>query len=93
LQELTRALRQRQCAHYRGARFCSVIERHIACSAGRGFVTPKDGIMSLILLIILILFVVGGLPAWGYHSFGYGPSGLGGILLLIVLVLLLTGRM
>ena len=49
--------------------------------------------MGLILLILLIIIVAGGLPAWGYHSYGYGPSGLGGILLLIVLILLLTGRM
>ena len=47
--------------------------------------------MGLILLIILILVVFGGLPTWGYHSYGYGPSGLGGALLLIVLILLLTG--
>jgi hypothetical protein len=49
--------------------------------------------MSLLLLIVLILLVFGGLPTWGYHNFGYGPSGVGGILLLIVIVLLLTGRL
>ena len=49
--------------------------------------------MSTLLLIILLLFFVGGLPNWGYHQLGYGPSGLSGTLLLIVLVLLLTGRM
>jgi hypothetical protein len=48
--------------------------------------------MNLILLIVLILFVVGGLPTWGYHSYGYGPSGIGGLILIILLILLLTGR-
>ena len=49
--------------------------------------------MGLILLILLVLLVFGGLPNWGFHSYGYGPSGMGGILLLIVVVLLLTGRL
>jgi hypothetical protein len=48
--------------------------------------------MNLVLLILLILLVVGGLPTWGYHSYGYGPSGVGGLLLIILLVMLLTGR-
>lgn len=37
--------------------------------------------------------MVGGLPNFGYHQMGYGPSGIGGILLLIILILLLTGRL
>lgn len=49
--------------------------------------------MSLLLFIVLLLLVFGGLPNWGYHDFGYGPSGIGGILLLILLILLLTGRL
>jgi len=49
--------------------------------------------MSLILLIFLILILVGGLPTWGYHSYGYGPSGAAGALLMIVLILLLLGRL
>lgn len=49
--------------------------------------------MSMLLLIILLLLVFGGLPNWGYHNLGYGPSGLGGVLLLILIVLLLTGRL
>ena len=49
--------------------------------------------MSLILLIILVLFLVGGLPNWGYHNFGFAPSGLAGVVLLIVVVMLLTGRL
>jgi Protein of unknown function (DUF3309) len=48
--------------------------------------------MSLLLLIILILLLVGGLPHFGYHSYGYAPSGLVGVLVIVLLVLLLTGR-
>jgi hypothetical protein len=49
--------------------------------------------MSLILLIVLVLFLVGGLPNWGYHQFGFAPSGIAGVVLLVVVVLLLTGRL
>lgn len=49
--------------------------------------------MGLLLLIILIVFLLGGLPRWGYHSYGWGPSGIVGVVLLVVLVLLLTGRL
>jgi hypothetical protein len=49
--------------------------------------------MSLILLIILVLFLVGGLPNWGYHKLGFAPSGIAGVVLLVVVVLLLTGRL
>ncbi len=49
--------------------------------------------MRLLVLIIVLLLVFGGLPHWGYHSYGYAPSGLGGVLLIIIIVLLLTGRL
>ena len=49
--------------------------------------------MGIILLIVLLLVVFGGLPNLGLHSYGYGPSGIGGVLLLVVLILLLTGRL
>ena len=46
--------------------------------------------MGTVLLIILILLLIGGFPAWPYsRSWGYGPSGLLGALLLILLVLLI----
>lgn len=47
--------------------------------------------MGLILLIILILLLVGGLPRWGHSAnWGYGPSGIAALLLVIVLILVLT---
>jgi hypothetical protein len=49
--------------------------------------------MGIILLVVLLLIVLGGLPGLGLHSYGYGPSGIGGILLLVVVVMLLTGRL
>lgn len=50
--------------------------------------------MGTILLIILILLLVGGLPNWGYSSgWGYGPSGAVGVIVVILVVLLLTGRL
>jgi low affinity Fe/Cu permease len=48
--------------------------------------------MSLLLLIILILLVVGLLPAWPYSSgWGYYPSGGVGVILVILIILLLLG--
>ena len=49
--------------------------------------------MSTLLLIIVLLVVFGGLPQVGGHRYGYGPSGVGGIILLILVILLLTGRL
>ena len=49
--------------------------------------------LSTVLIVILVLALVGALPAWPYSSgWGYYPSGGLGIILLVVLVLLLTGR-
>jgi hypothetical protein len=49
--------------------------------------------MGTLLLIILILLLVGALPAWPYSSsWGYWPSGGLGLILLIVIVLALTGN-
>jgi uncharacterized protein DUF3309 len=46
--------------------------------------------MGTILLIILILLLLGAVPAWPYsRSWGYGPSGLVGLLLVIFLLLLI----
>jgi hypothetical protein len=49
--------------------------------------------LGTILVILLILLLVGAIPRWGYsRGWGYGPSGLLGIILIIILVLALTGR-
>lgn len=49
--------------------------------------------LGTILLIVLILLLVGAIPAWPHsRSWGYGPSGGVGLVLLIVLILLLLGR-
>lgn len=49
--------------------------------------------MYLVLIILLVLLCLGGLPSWGYHQYGWAPSGIGGILVIILVVLLLTGRL
>ena len=49
--------------------------------------------LGTILLVVLILFLVGALPTWQHSSsWGYFPSGGIGIILVVVVVLLLTGR-
>jgi hypothetical protein len=49
--------------------------------------------LGALLVIILILALVGAIPNWGYsRSWGYGPSGVVGIVLVVVIVLLLMGR-
>jgi len=46
--------------------------------------------MTTILVIVLILLLIGALPNWGYsRNFGYFPSGILGLVLVIVLILLL----
>ena len=50
--------------------------------------------MNLILLVILIVILLGALPAWPYSSsWGYYPSGGLGLVVLILVILLLTGRL
>jgi hypothetical protein len=49
--------------------------------------------LSLILLIVLVLLLVGALPSWPYsRSWGYAPSGLLTLVVVIVVILAITGR-
>ncbi|MCL4297777.1 MAG: DUF3309 family protein [Anaerolineae bacterium] len=46
--------------------------------------------LGTILLILLILLLLGAIPAWPYsRGWGYGPSGVLGFILVVVLVLVL----
>ena len=50
--------------------------------------------MGTIILIILILALVGVLPTWPHsRNWGYGPSGIAGLVVVILVLLLLTGRL
>jgi len=50
--------------------------------------------IGTILLIILVLLLIGALPAWPYsNSWGYYPSGGLGLILVVLLVLVVTGRL
>ena len=50
--------------------------------------------MGLIVLIIIIILLVGVLPTWPHsQSWGYGPSGILGVILVVILILFLLGRL
>ena len=55
---------------------------------------------TTIIIVILIILLVAGLPTWGYsrswrggQGYGYVPSGILGVILLIVIILYLMGRL
>ena len=48
--------------------------------------------LGTILLIVVVLMLIGAIPTWPYsRTWGYGPSGGLGVVLVILLVLLLLG--
>lgn len=50
--------------------------------------------LGTVLLVVLILAVIGSIPAWPHsREWGYGPSGGLGLILLILIVLMLAGRL
>jgi len=50
--------------------------------------------MMTILLVIVILMLLGAIPAWPHsRNWGYGPSGGLGLVVIVLLVLILTGRL
>jgi hypothetical protein len=50
--------------------------------------------MGTILLVVLILVLIGALPTWPHsRNWSYGPSGLTGLIVVVLIVMLLTGRL
>lgn len=50
-------------------------------------------VLGLILIILLVMLLLGAAPAWPYsRSWGYAPSGLLTLLLIVVLILAIAGR-
>ena len=50
--------------------------------------------LGTLLLIVLILMLIGVIPTWPHSkSWGYAPSGVLGLVVLVILVMLLTGRL
>lgn len=50
--------------------------------------------LGTILLVILIFMLIGAIPTWSHsRTWGYGPSGGLGLIVIILLILLLTGRL
>lgn len=50
--------------------------------------------LGTILIVVLILMLLGALPTWGHsRSWGYGPTGGISVLLIVIVILLLSGRL
>jgi hypothetical protein len=49
--------------------------------------------LSTVLIVLLVLLLLGAIPTWPYsRDWGYYPSGFFGIVLLVIVILMLTGR-
>ena len=50
--------------------------------------------MSTILLVVLVLLLLAAIPAWPYsRGWGYGPSGVLGLIVLVLIIMAVTGRL
>jgi hypothetical protein len=59
----------------------------------RHHLSKEPSMLGTILLIVLVLLLLGALPAWPHsRGWGYAPSGVFGLLVVILLILLLTGN-
>ena len=49
--------------------------------------------MYTVLLVVLLLVLLGALPQWNWHQYGYTPSGIVVVLLVVLVVLAVSGRL
>ena len=50
--------------------------------------------MSIILIVVVLLMLLGAFPAWNHSSsWGYGPSGGLGLVLVVLIILMMSGRL
>ena len=65
----------------------------MAAIAFGGYDAKRGTMLTTVLIIILILILLGAFPSWPYsRGWGYGPSGVVGLILVILLILLLLGK-
>jgi len=58
------------------------------------FLATHGGYMNTILILVLLLLLIGALPTWPYSAnWGFYPSGGLGIVAIVLIVLLVTGRL
>ena len=68
--------------------------RQHAGAAGPGSHRAQQLGLGTILLIVLILILVGVIPSWPHSKgWGYGPSGIVGVILVVLVILLLMGKL
>jgi hypothetical protein len=68
------------------------LRRVLRCTDAAKAALHPEGKMRLILLIVVIILLIGALPAWPYStSWGYYPAGGLGTILIIIIILLLLG--
>ena len=49
--------------------------------------------IGILLIIVLVILLFAGTPYTGFHSYGWGPSGIIGVVLIILLIFFLMGRL
>ena len=65
----------------------------MAAIAFGAYDVKRGTMLTTVLIIILILILLGAFPSWPYsRGWGYGPSGVVGLILVILLILLLLGK-